>query len=70
MRSFSVLLVREQALILGIAHRMRAGFILTYILHTTHAAKNGSRAGLGVTLIQLGVRPAPSRSLSPSRPSR
>ncbi|GAA5897499.1 hypothetical protein JCM8208_003289 [Rhodotorula glutinis] len=30
------------------------GFILTYILHTTHAAKNGSRAGLGVTLIQLG----------------
>ncbi|GAA5825505.1 hypothetical protein JCM3770_004522 [Rhodotorula araucariae] len=30
------------------------GFLLTFILHTTHAAKNGSRAGLGVTLIQLG----------------
>jgi len=32
-----------------------AGFLLTYLLHTTHAAKNGSRAGLGITLIQLGV---------------
>ncbi|KAK9448016.1 uncharacterized protein V1518DRAFT_419464 [Limtongia smithiae] len=31
------------------------GFLLTYLLHTTHAAKNGSRAGLGVTLIQYGV---------------
>lgn len=30
------------------------GFLLTYLLHTTHAAKNGSRAGLGITLIQLG----------------
>ena len=30
---------------------------MTYLLHTTHAAKNGSRAGLGITLIQLGVRP-------------
>lgn len=30
------------------------GFLLTYLLHTTHAAKNGSRAGLGVTLIQYG----------------
>ncbi|POY71464.1 heavy metal ion homeostasis protein [Rhodotorula taiwanensis] len=30
------------------------GFLLTFILHTTHAAKNGSRAGLGITLIQLG----------------
>ena len=29
---------------------------MTYLLHTTHAAKNGSRAGLGITLIQLGVR--------------
>ena len=32
---------------------------MTFILHTTHAAKNGSRAGLGITLIQLGVRPPP-----------
>jgi hypothetical protein len=28
------------------------GFLLTYLLHTTHAAKHGSRAGLGITLIQ------------------
>lgn len=31
------------------------GFVLTYLLHTTHAAKFGSRAGLGVTLIQYGL---------------
>ncbi|KAG5724979.1 Metal homeostatis protein BSD2 [Termitomyces sp. T112] len=30
------------------------GFLFTYLLHTTHAAKLGSRAGLGVTLIQYG----------------
>lgn len=30
------------------------GFFLTYLLHTTHAAKNGSRAGLGLTMIQYG----------------
>ena len=30
------------------------GFVLTYLLHTTHAAKFGSRAGLGITLIQYG----------------
>ncbi|THH02407.1 hypothetical protein EW026_g418 [Hermanssonia centrifuga] len=30
------------------------GFLLTYLLHTTHAAKLGSRAGFGVTLIQYG----------------
>jgi hypothetical protein len=30
------------------------GFLLTYLLHSTHAAKNGSRAGLGITLIQWG----------------
>lgn len=30
------------------------GFLLTYVLHTTHAAKFGSRAGLGITLIQVG----------------
>ncbi|KAI0324654.1 hypothetical protein GY45DRAFT_1288566 [Cubamyces sp. BRFM 1775] len=32
-----------------------AGFVLTYLLHTTHAAKYGSRAGLGLTLIQYGL---------------
>ncbi|CAK7230165.1 hypothetical protein SBRCBS47491_007493 [Sporothrix bragantina] len=30
------------------------GFLLTYLLHSTHAAKNGSRAGLGITMIQYG----------------
>ncbi|KAI9728393.1 MAG: hypothetical protein M1828_003793 [Chrysothrix sp. TS-e1954] len=30
------------------------GFLLTYLLHTSHAAKNGSKAGLGITLIQYG----------------
>lgn len=30
------------------------GFLLTYILHTTHASKQGSRAGLGITLMQYG----------------
>ncbi|KAK9762348.1 hypothetical protein K7432_012003 [Basidiobolus ranarum] len=30
------------------------GFLLTYLLHTSHAAKNGSTAGLGFTLIQFG----------------
>ena len=31
------------------------GFLLTYLLHSTHAAKNGSRLGLGVTMIQFGL---------------
>jgi hypothetical protein len=31
------------------------GFLLTYVLHTTHAAKYGSRVGLGITLIQFGL---------------
>ncbi|KAF8293610.1 hypothetical protein DL93DRAFT_2033336, partial [Clavulina sp. PMI_390] len=30
------------------------GFLLTYLLHTSHASKYGSRAGLGITLIQYG----------------
>lgn len=28
--------------------------MLTYLLHTTHAARCGSRAGLGITLLQYG----------------
>lgn len=32
------------------------GFLLTYLLHSTHAAKNGSRGGLGITLIQYGFQ--------------
>lgn len=31
------------------------GFLLTTLLSTSHAAKNGSRAGLGITLIQYGL---------------
>lgn len=30
------------------------GFLLTYLLHTSHAAKEGSRAGLGITFISYG----------------
>jgi len=30
------------------------GFLLTYLLASSHAARNGSRAGLGVILIQYG----------------
>jgi hypothetical protein len=40
------------------------GFLLTYLLHTTHAAKNGSRAGLGITLVQYGFSMKGASSLS------
>ncbi|KAI9321385.1 hypothetical protein BX666DRAFT_2017391 [Dichotomocladium elegans] len=30
------------------------GFMLTYLLHTSHAAKQGSRTGLGITFVQYG----------------
>lgn len=44
------------------------GFLLTYLLHTTHAARFGSRAGLGVTLIQYGfaLRTRPEGDVSGS----
>jgi hypothetical protein len=29
--------------------------MVTYLLHTSHAGKNGSRAGLGLSLIQFGL---------------
>jgi len=46
------------------------GFLLTYLLHTTHAAKNGSRAGLGITLIQYGFYMKGSgSSSSPTAPA-
>ena len=38
------------------------GFLLTYLLHTTHAAKNGSKAGLGFTLVQYGFYMRSGRS--------
>ena len=31
------------------------GFVITYFLSTTHAARYGSRAGLGLTFIQYGA---------------
>ncbi|KKA03983.1 Metal homeostatis protein HuBSD2 [Hanseniaspora uvarum DSM 2768] len=36
------------------------GFLLSYILHTSHAAKEGSRCGLGITFIFLGLRTMPN----------
>jgi len=44
------------------------GFLLTYLLHTTHAARNGSRAGLGITLINYGFGMRSSSS-TPKHPS-
>ncbi|KAK6497742.1 hypothetical protein TWF481_012145 [Arthrobotrys musiformis] len=45
------------------------GFLLTYLLHTTHAAKNGSRAGLGITLVQYGFYMRGSGSDNPPPPA-
>lgn len=36
------------------------GFLLCYLLHTSHAAKHGSRAGLGITFIFFGWNLVPS----------
>ncbi|KAG6817149.1 hypothetical protein H0H87_012110 [Tephrocybe sp. NHM501043] len=52
------------------------GFLFTYLLHTSHAAKYGSRAGLGLTLIQFGfysrsmadVGPAPTTTTTTDPP--
>lgn len=35
------------------------GFVLCYLLHTSHAAKHGSRAGLGITFTLLGYSMIP-----------
>ncbi|KAF9924553.1 hypothetical protein FBU30_005525 [Linnemannia zychae] len=32
------------------------GFFLTYLLHTSHATKNGSKAGLGFTFMSMGYQ--------------
>lgn len=42
------------------------GFLLTYLLHTTHAAKNGSRAGLGITLVQYGFTMKSTTAFAPN----
>ncbi|SCV01335.1 LAME_0G15566g1_1 [Lachancea meyersii CBS 8951] len=36
------------------------GFLLTYILHTSHAAKQGSRFGLGLTFLSYGYSMIPN----------
>jgi len=45
------------------------GFLITYLLHTTHAAKYGSRAGLGLTLIQYGFSTQLANSMTPPEAS-
>ena len=45
------------------------GFLLTYLLHTTHAAKHGSRAGLGITLVQYGFQMRYASGSSPMDPN-
>ncbi|KAF8947074.1 hypothetical protein BGZ47_010319 [Haplosporangium gracile] len=32
------------------------GVLLTYLLHNSHASKSGSMAGLGITLLNFGIR--------------
>ena len=45
------------------------GFVITYFLSTTHAARYGARAGLGLTFIQYGAywRAAQNMEAGPSR---
>ncbi|KAF3490495.1 uncharacterized protein GIQ15_00012 [Arthroderma uncinatum] len=44
------------------------GFLLTYLLHTSHAAKNGSRAGLGLTMVQYGFYMRNNNDYNPPDP--
>ncbi|QOU19503.1 hypothetical protein BRETT_003652 [Brettanomyces bruxellensis] len=44
------------------------GFVITYLLHTCHGAKNGSQAGLGVTLFSFGWTILPYSSSSAFAP--
>lgn len=37
------------------------GFVITYLLHTSHAAKNGSQVGLGLTIINIAFISLPIR---------
>ncbi|KAG8203460.1 hypothetical protein GWM34_01596 [Candida africana] len=43
------------------------GFILCYLLHTSHAAKQGSRAGLGINLIMYGWNLVPQNFGHPDK---
>lgn len=40
------------------------GFFLTYLLHTSHATKNGSKAGLGFTFMSMGYQMLQGKSLT------
>ncbi|CCE64185.1 hypothetical protein TPHA_0G03450 [Tetrapisispora phaffii CBS 4417] len=42
------------------------GFLITYFLHNSHAGKNGSRFGLGLTFIGYSYSMLPKRELSKS----
>lgn len=42
-------------MIIAFTFKPLIGFLLTYLLHSTHAAKNGSKIGLGITLIEFGI---------------
>jgi hypothetical protein len=44
------------------------GFILTYLLHGSHAGRLGSQAGLALTLIQLGFGTTVMSSFAPPSP--
>lgn len=47
------------------------GFVLCYLLHTLHAAKQGARAGLGVTFVIFGYKRIPAnRGLAETLPER
>ncbi|KAI9778375.1 MAG: hypothetical protein M1816_004133 [Peltula sp. TS41687] len=46
------------------------GFLLTYLLHTTHAAKNGSKAGLGIALVQWGFSMKTPGANDPDQPGQ
>ncbi|GEQ72615.1 hypothetical protein JCM33374_g6302 [Metschnikowia sp. JCM 33374] len=43
------------------------GFVLCYLLHTSHAAKQGTRAGLGITIMMYGYNAIPSNFGRPDR---
>ncbi|KAG0374430.1 hypothetical protein BGX24_010411 [Mortierella sp. AD032] len=40
------------------------GFFLTYLLHTSHATKNGSKAGLGFTFMSMGYQMLQGKSFT------
>lgn len=54
--------------LISVAIQPLIGFLLTYLLHTTHAAKHGSRAGLGITMVQYGFQLRYAASNSATEP--